>query len=118
MILFYILVGWVLTSLAASYVLWDQYIVIMGLKRVRDAGKLTPAMRVLGTPRLVFGFALDVYVNVAVITAILGELPKEWTVSERLTRHFEHSKGWRFAFSAWVLSEMLDAFDPAGVHRA
>jgi len=122
MIFFYVLLGYVLTSIAASYILWDQYIVLMGLKRVRDAGKLTQTMKILGTPRLVFGYALDVYVNLAVVTVVLGELPKwgEWTVSERLTRHFDHSDGWRFAFSSFVLSEMLDAFDPSpdGVHRA
>lgn len=120
MIFLYIIVGYLLTSLAASYILWDQYIVLMGLKRVKEAGKLTLAMKILGMPRLVFGYLLDVYVNLVVITVVLAELPRwgEWTVSERLSRHFDHSDGWRFAFSAWVLSEMLDAFDPAGIHRA
>lgn len=120
MIFVYIILGYLLTSVAASYILWDQYIVLMGLKRVKESGKLTRTMKVLGFPRVVFGMSLDVYVNFFVITVVLFELPKwgEWTVSERLSRHFDHSTGWRFAFSSWVLSEMLDAFDPSGLHRA
>lgn len=117
MIYLYWLLGYVSASILSAYVLWNHYIIVMGLMRVRDAGKLTPAIRVLGWPRVIFGLAIDLYVNVTVCTVILLELPREGTVSTRLWRLSNAPPSWRQKVAYWVRTQMLDGFDPSGIHK-
>ena len=102
-------------SLAAFYVLWILYLAVMGLKRVRDQGKLSKLALYLGTPVLFVGYVLDAILNIVVMTVILLELPKELTVSERLKRHNQDSGGWRKSVALWF-EPLLDPFDPSGNH--
>ena len=76
-----------LITILCVYQLWVHYVAVMRLMQVRDAGQLTTAMKAIGYPVLVVGLLLDLIVNTAVATLIFVELPKEWTVSARLTRH-------------------------------
>ena len=102
--------------ISCVYLLWVHYVAVMRLMQVRDAGHLTTAMKAIGYPALVVGLLLDLIVNTVVATLIFLEMPKEWTVSARLTRHSE-STGWRQRVAIAIRSALLDNIDPNGVHR-
>lgn len=102
-------------SLAAIYALWVFYLAVMNLKRAKNAGQLHDLALWLGTPVLLVGYALDVLVNVFVMTVLLAELPRESTVTARLKRHNLYSTGWRKAVAVWF-EPLLDPFDPSGNH--
>ena len=105
-----------LITLLCVYLLWVHYVAVMRLMQVRDAGHLTTAMKAIGYPALVVGLLLDLIVNTVVATLIFVELPREWTVSARLTRHSE-STGWRQRVAIAIRTALLDNIDPNGVHR-
>ncbi len=104
----------ILAALASFYGLWLFYLAVMNLKRVRDLGLLSPLALAFGMPILFVGLALDLIVNVVVMTVILVELPQETTVTSRLKRH-NRGKGWRKAVATWF-EPLLDPFDPSGNH--
>ncbi|MCL2345560.1 MAG: hypothetical protein FWC58_06875 [Desulfobulbus sp.] len=106
-----------LTFIAAPWLLWIFYTAAMRLKMVRDAGLLTPAMKVFGYPSLAFGLALDLFVNVIVGSALFLEPPREWTLSGRLWRLSNGAAGWRQKLALAIRSALLDAIDPKGVHK-
>ena len=105
-----------LITLLCVYLLWVHYVAVMRLMQVRDAGRLTPAMKAIGYPALIVGLLLDLVVNTIVATAIFVELPKELTVSARLTRHSDGT-GWRNKVAVAIRMALLDNIDPNGVHR-
>ena len=104
-----------LIGVASVYGLWIFYLAVMNLKRANEAGLLHTSALVIGTPVLVVGYLLDVFVNIFVFTPVLLELPQELTVTARLTRHIKESTGWRFAMACWFIP-LLDPFDPSGRH--
>lgn len=109
------LVFYILFSAAACYGLWVFYLAVMNLKRVRDAGKLSPWALRFGYPVLLLGYVLDVLVNWFVVTLLLLEFPQETTVTARLKRHNKDSDGWRKAVVQFF-EPLLDPFDPDGNH--
>lgn len=104
-----------LAGVGSTYVLWIFYITVMGLKRAKEAGMLSPTAKALGYPVLIVGYILDCFVNVFVMTPLLIELPQETTVTARLKRHNRESIGWRKAVATWA-EPLLDPFDPSGKH--
>lgn len=108
--------AYTLSAFALSYALWVFYLAVMNIKRVRDAGKLGKVALTLGMPVLFVGLFLDLLVNVLVMSIILLEIPQETTVTARLKRHKVESTGWRLRVTNWFASELLDHFDPSGVH--
>ena len=106
---------YILFSVAACYGLWVFYLAVMNLKRVRDAGKLSPWALRFGYPVLFIGYVLDVLVNWFVVTLLLLEFPQETTVTARLKRHNKDSDGWRKAVVEFF-EPLLDPFDPDGNH--
>jgi hypothetical protein len=106
---------YVVTSVATTYALYVFYSAIMNVKRVRDLGRLTAFGAALGYPTLAIGLLLDLYVNVFVMSIVLFELPREWTVTSRLRRHHLKSKGWRLAVVKFF-EPVLDPLDPSGDH--
>jgi len=106
-----------LITLMCVYLLWVHYVAVMRLMQVRDAGQLTAAMKAIGYPALFVGLLLDLIVNTIVATVIFVELPKELTVSSRLTRHSERGEGWRMRVALAIRTALLDNIDPNGVHR-
>ena len=106
---------YVLASLVLTYALYVVYGSVMNIKRVRDAGKLTTMGKVLGYPTLIIGLFLDLLVNVFVMTFIMLELPREFTVTRRLKRHHAESNGWRLAVVKFF-EPVLDPLDPSGDH--
>jgi hypothetical protein len=103
-----------LAAFALTYCLYVFYAAVMNIKRVRDAGKLTAVGKCLGYPTLVIGLVLDLAVNVFVMSVVLLEVPKEWTVTSRLKRH-QSSAGWRLAVVK-LFEPVLDPLDPSGDH--
>lgn len=103
-------------ALGAVYALWIFYLAIMNLSRADQAGQLRPVALVLGLPVLLVGYALDCLVNWLVLTVLLLELPRELTVSDRLSRHLRSFSGWRYQVARWVCVNLLDQFDPTGRH--
>ena len=102
-------------AVLACYALWIFYIAVMGLKRVRDSGGLSPWALRFGYPVLFIGYVLDVLVNWFVVTILLLEFPKETTVTARLKRHNRESTGWRLPIVKFF-EPLLDPFDPDGDH--
>jgi hypothetical protein len=105
----------ILIVLGATYALYVFYAAVMNIKRVRDAGKLTWVGKALGYPTLVIGLLLDLFVNLTLMTIVLLELPREFTVTARLKRHHKESKGWRLAVVKFF-EPVLDPLDPSGDH--
>lgn len=103
--------------LLSPWVLWIIFAAVMRLKQVRDAGKLTPAMKVFGYPALFLGLAVDFVVNVVFGTLVFLQLPHEMTLSSRLWKLSNGDEGWRKNWAYWIRTQLLDAVDPEGVHR-
>lgn len=102
--------------LLALWLLWVFYLAVMNIKRVRDMGRLGKVATTLGYPVLIVGLLLDVFCNLVLFSALLVEIPREWTVTARLKRHKRNSTGWRKGVANWFGSELLDSFDPSGAH--
>lgn len=97
-------------ALVMLYALWVLYLLVMGLYRAWLLKKLSPVTMLLGLPFLVLGGLLDVVVNL-MVSVVLLELPKEFLLTQRLTRHLK-GEGWRKELARWVCEHLLDPFDP------
>lgn len=98
------------------YVLWIFYLAVMNLKRARDANAITRTALCFGYPVLIVGYALDVFVNLTLMSVFFLELPHETTMTSRVKRHLYHSQGWREKLAAWFCHNLLNSFDPSGKH--
>ena len=105
-------IGW---SLAALYVMWILYVTLQALDRVRRVGLLSRTARVLSVPLLIVAGALDVCINATIGTMLFGQIPREWTLSQRLERHVARS-GYRGALARWIARSLLDPFEHDGRH--
>lgn len=103
-------------SLLSFYGLFVFYLAVMNLKRVNDITPLTGLTRVAGLSVLYPGLVLDALVNIVVLTFVFVELPREYLVTARLSRHVTKSTGWRNMFAKFICSKLLDQFDPSGCH--
>jgi hypothetical protein len=106
-----------LEILVSSWVLWVIFAAMMRLRQVRDAGKLTLAMKVLGYPVLFFGLFIDFMLNAVPGSILFLEFPREMTLSKRLWRHSQESTGYKQKLAELIRVNLLDALDPSGVHR-
>jgi hypothetical protein len=90
----------------------------MNLQRAYENKTLSKVALVLGVPILIVGYLLDVFVNVVIMTILFLELPRQWTMSERLQHHIRTSPSgsWREKIAAWFCTHLLDTFDPSGKH--
>jgi hypothetical protein len=95
--------------------LHGSYIVVMGHYKMKLSGRLTLAMKLLGWPYLLIGYALDVIGNV-LLSLLFWELPREWLITSRLKRHMKSNYGWRRKVAEWICQSALDPFDPRGRH--
>jgi hypothetical protein len=105
-----------LAAIGSIYALWIFYLAVMSLKRARDAGEMSITAYRLGLPVLYLGLLIDFLVNVIILSIIMLELPKEWLVTSRLSRHLSAGTGWRAHVAAWFCTNLLDTFDPSGCH--
>jgi hypothetical protein len=103
-----------LLSYAATLILWLMYIHVMAALRVwNDLHWLIRAHLLLIAPVFI---TLDVAVNITIGSLLFLELPRWWTLSERLHYHATRDHGWRTAMSSWMCRNMLNPFDPDGHH--
>lgn len=99
-------------TLLSLYMLWLFYLAVMALFSAKQKGMLKKPALVLGYPILVIGALLDFAVNATVMSVLMLELPREWLVTKRLSRHIKHGEGWRKYVAQWVCQNLLDTFDP------
>ena len=100
----------------APYMLWCDYLGVMALKRQRDNGGLSGPAKLFGSYMLIRGYLLDFLCNVVHASILLREFPRELTVTKRLRRHIEGNT----VHAAQCLkfrAQMLDGFDPNGIHQ-
>jgi hypothetical protein len=102
-------------GLVSIYALYVYYCAIMNIWRVYRLGKLTLLGKVFGIPTLAIGLAIDVFVNILVATVVFLDLPREWTLSQRLSRYISKDTGYRRAIARWI-EPVLDPLDPRGDH--
>jgi hypothetical protein len=95
--------------------MWVFYLAVMNLKRVRDEKKLTPLVTAVASPLIASAIALDVLLNVIVLTVVFMEIPKEYTISQRLLRYNNTEKGYKLKVAKFM-EQFLDPFDPSGEH--
>jgi hypothetical protein len=105
--------GW---TFATLYATWFFYLAAMNLIRAKDAGTLSLPSKILGWPIVVVGITIDMLVNLIIMTVLLLEIPKEWLVTARLSRHIKDSTGFRKAIAVFICTKLLDTFDPSGTH--
>lgn len=106
-----------LFAVGLLYVLWLFFLAVMNLKRAKDSGTITKTALYLGIPLVIAGYIVDFACNILVMTVLLLEIPRETTVTARLSRHIHDSPGtWRAKISIWFCSQILDEFDPSGCH--
>lgn len=105
-----------LFSFCLIWVLWVFYLAVMCLKGANDKQALSGFARAAGYSVEYPGLVLDFLVNVIFMTILFVELPHEWLVTARLSRHIKAPSGWRKAIAAWFCSTLLDKFDPSGCH--
>jgi len=102
----FVLIGWFGT-------VWG-FVAVMNLKRIMVRAKLSLFWRVNLFPLGVVALLGDVvFWNFVLGTIMYAELPREWTFSERVQRHYR-TKGWRgkvSAFWAGRLNEIDAAID-------
>lgn len=103
-------------GLGSLYLLWLFYLAVMCLKRAYDAGTISKPALYLGYPILFLGLLIDLLVNVFVASVLLLEMPQELTVTARLGRLIRTDNGWRRRAALWFCSQLLDTFDPSGLH--
>lgn len=98
----------------AVVLLWVLYIQVMAALRVWNTLHWIVKAHLL--PIAVVFIVLDVGVNAIVGTVIFIELPRWWTLSERLNYHATQDHGWRASTAEWICDKVLNPFDPDGHH--
>jgi hypothetical protein len=100
----------------AIYITWLQYLAVMNLQRARDTQKLTKPAYYMGLPMLYIGLFCDFTVNVVWVTFLFLDPPRELLITGRLERYVRGPDGWRKRLAQWFAANMLDPFDPRGIH--
>ncbi len=107
---------WTVSAVLYLWIFWGLYVLCMGIYRAKLSGRLSPVTYALSLPFLLAGLLVDVVANLTLASLVFLELPREWLVTRRLQRHSAANEGWRYDFSVWVCSRLLDVFDPDGDH--
>lgn len=105
-----------LVILGTIYLLWVFYLAVMALLRAHKEKQIGPYAVVPGYITLAIGLALDMAVNVFVLTFVFLELPHQLLVTQRLKYHVKNSTDWRYWTARWLCRHYLNPFDPSGDH--
>lgn len=105
-----------LGSVGLIYATWIFYLAVMTLIRARNDGTLPLVARWMAYPVVAVGLVLDFALHATLGTLLFAEPPREWLLTQRLSRLIRTDMGWRGDFAAWVCVNLLDAFDPGGRH--
>lgn len=108
------LAAYAVGSVAALFILWLLFVVVMTMEQLRDAGRLSPGMIQAGEAIAAVGLVWDVLCNVLVASVIFLEPPSEATVSARLRRLVAGDPAaWRTQLARWFASVLMNPFCPA-----
>lgn len=103
-------------TLGGFYLLWIFYLAVMSLYRAHKEKKLTLMAKVFGYPVLAVGAIIDALINIVPCTILALDPPKEFLTTQRLERYLSDKTGWRYKVAYFVCSQLLDTFDPSGIH--
>ncbi len=96
---------------------FSLYVLIMGFYRAYLNKQLTIYTKILAAPWVILGGVVDVFANWTLATLFFLQFPKEWLVTQRLTRYkLTCPTTWRGKIAIWMCTNLLDYFDPHGVH--
>lgn len=105
-----------LGAVALLYGLWVFYIAWTHLEKAEEEGKLSTFSLALGKPVKYVGLAIDVAVNLTIVSLLYMDFPREWLVTTRMVRYLKGKDGWRKKTTQWACTHLLDAFDIEGKH--
>jgi uncharacterized membrane protein YhaH (DUF805 family) len=108
MIYFALLIAWL-------WLFFIMYVASMNMIRAHDEKKLNGWLWALCLPFVIVSLVVDFINNLIVFTLIYFELPKEWTVTDRLKRHAKQQT-FRGKLSRWIAETLLNPFDHTGNH--
>jgi hypothetical protein len=97
------------------WLFYGAFALVMGLYRSYLNGTMTWFTKTLAAPYLVVGVLMDVIANFLLGTIIFLMPPKEWLVTQRLSK-LKADPGWRGKLANWVCQNLLDPLDPSGEH--
>jgi hypothetical protein len=102
-----VIVGWLT---------WGLFLMMMPLKRSKEAGTLTTVAKVFGYPWLAVMILMDAFFNLVYGTIIFMEIPHEILFTARLDRMLCCDTTWRRRVALYLCDRFLDPFDPDGRH--
>lgn len=102
--------------LAALWVFWGFYVLVMGLYRAHLQNRLIWPTYVLGVPFILFGILVDFIINFTIAAVVFLDLPREPLVTGRFQRYVAIGSGWRCRLANLICNNLLDVFDPSGNH--
>lgn len=97
------------------YLFFILYVASMGMIRAHNEGKLNWFLWALCLPFVTVSVIVNIIHNVTIVSLLFWELPKEWTVSTRMKRHY-NSNDYRGKISRWLCATLLNPFDHTGDH--
>lgn len=102
--------------LLSFWALWVLFLAVMNLAEAKTAGTLKGFALWAGYPVLAIGLAVDLLVQVGPASLLWMELPRELTVSGRVSRLVQSGSGWRKSLAEWFRDTLLKPFDRSGGH--
>lgn len=105
MIAAYIALG----SFGSLFLLFLLWIIITGLGRARDEGRLSPLITRIGIVISYIGIVWDVLCNLLICTFIFLDIPHEPTLSQRL-RRLVLTTGWRSRLAILFAVNLINPF--------
>lgn len=98
-----------------TYLTWVFFLAVMMLRQARDAKKIPGATMPVAYLVLGMGLVIDWFLNM-LATVLFVELPAEWLLTGRLSRHIRAGAGWRYRVARWFCDGYLNPFDPGHCH--
>lgn len=98
----------VLQSLGLLYLMWLAYVLAMHI--IAKWETLNVFAKVLGAPPAIAAYLLDVILNCTLLVVLFRDLPREWTITDRLHR-YQLTPGKRARIAQWVCENLLNPFD-------
>ena len=99
---------------SALLLLWLGYITVMA--GLREWNRLHWFAKLNLLPLAPLFLLLDVAMNITIGSLLFLEVPRWWTLSERLHYHAISNHGWKTYLAAWLCRNLLNPFDPDGHH--
>lgn len=110
-----------LWTLVYLYGFWLLYVLVMGFYRAKLQNRLSPLAFVLAMPFILLAFMADLIANLTIASFYFLQWPRHplELVTDRLSRYMhtpEYLGTWRANHAELICTNMLDVFDPSGLH--